>query len=1168
MAVNLNDDYEKLAKLIYPSIEASGNVYYGQTRKLALDEVLKKNDLGFESYMSSDLYNNKHFCWKLGPLHDSFEIWPDETLGVCVLSKDDNTHTVVINTIETLCEIVDDQDGNLSYDDLTVGQKLYGTLWAKYIIHTNSQTIDNILYSGDYKTYEKDISIELSNIVCTYYTDPVDNIEDTSNKNFIVDLASQCLYVKIYTAVEDEDYIEPEYTAIQLAKPFTITVKSGSCRIGLSSNSTVFNILYKKNNDEWVDVLNESRYVDLNTNDSLLLKGYISTYNRQINIEAFPGYTAELEFSGNINSLVDADHYAEQGTTLEIPNNAFSDMFSSFYHHIDCSTLILPSETSNNCYDSMFEGSGIINPPAYLHAATIAPGAYMEMFKNCTSLIATPRFPNHIYLEAGALNSMFKNCTSLVTVSNKNLNITLSQQSLNAQINTMLEMFAGCTSLKTAPNITVDGIIDHGQSVFSKMFAGCTSLKKSPKLSNFYNIDITSSSALCNNMFDGCISLNYVACDAGDNFNYSSDFTNWLNNVSSTGVFYKNDNNTSWTSWPSGIPEGWVVKNWSELPADPINGFNIQYLSNPEYTNKVLLTSGVDSSDNGRGILNTSTVYNMSTLFDEDNKHQINTCSNSSGSYNQDVWGYKTFNSPVKFRNGIYGETCSLVATTVDNKNVTKLSLYDSTLYGVSPDNNDFINKPYIQLGYEVRADDQEYDSVIEFKANKIRINGKLETANSNGLIPYIPTELSPDDSIDDEVEVGELCQLLVRGVSSANDVQWSEGNTNWSYLGFLKDGNGIYYYYNKSSNSTHYQYAIIKYSDMNDVNRHSSENVLYSSTPSYASAHDWDDSNYPVQTGDSRYGNWVFYKNVTIFSPGGDPDDPDSGIDYTISAYINRWSSSNYTMYCVPGDVTPDNYYTYSEPEDTYASESEIGNIWSTIVNNGDDDNNLEWSATSPWTAYSVQPIYNNIYYNSNNSYSNIYNANEGKYYNTGGSYDIVSDNGELYVNSGEEEYSASNQNWKPFGIFYNSNNSINTNKYFKNYDYDYNMSVSSYTYISDGSLTYYGASSNPITLTNSFSGSGSYPEYYVHYGTVLYKSNSKWYLNDDNHEVDVYLVTINPSLTDTSLHYSVGTLNIQSSAARFVTLSSCISYTAAGTPTADSNYVFNAQRIQDQGN
>ena len=56
MAINKHDDYEALAKLLYPSIEASGNVYYGQTRKLTLDEVLKRNSLGFDSHIES-FYN-------------------------------------------------------------------------------------------------------------------------------------------------------------------------------------------------------------------------------------------------------------------------------------------------------------------------------------------------------------------------------------------------------------------------------------------------------------------------------------------------------------------------------------------------------------------------------------------------------------------------------------------------------------------------------------------------------------------------------------------------------------------------------------------------------------------------------------------------------------------------------------------------------------------------------------------------------------------------------------------------------------------------------------------------------------------------------------------------------------------------------------------------------
>lgn len=52
MAINPHDDYEALAKLLYPSIEASGNVYYGQTRKSQLMSYLIKItmvlNLGFQ----------------------------------------------------------------------------------------------------------------------------------------------------------------------------------------------------------------------------------------------------------------------------------------------------------------------------------------------------------------------------------------------------------------------------------------------------------------------------------------------------------------------------------------------------------------------------------------------------------------------------------------------------------------------------------------------------------------------------------------------------------------------------------------------------------------------------------------------------------------------------------------------------------------------------------------------------------------------------------------------------------------------------------------------------------------------------------------------------------------------------------------------------------------
>ena len=74
---NNHNDYEELASLLCPSIEASGNVYYGQTRKLAIDEIFNINDGGFESSIKTirrQTDSNEdgfeyisYFCWKFGP---------------------------------------------------------------------------------------------------------------------------------------------------------------------------------------------------------------------------------------------------------------------------------------------------------------------------------------------------------------------------------------------------------------------------------------------------------------------------------------------------------------------------------------------------------------------------------------------------------------------------------------------------------------------------------------------------------------------------------------------------------------------------------------------------------------------------------------------------------------------------------------------------------------------------------------------------------------------------------------------------------------------------------------------------------------------------------------------------------------------------------------------
>ena len=95
-------------------------------------------------------------------------------------------------------------------------------------------------------------------------------------------------------------------------------------------------------------------------------------------------------------------------------------------------------------------------------------------------------------------------------------------------------------------------------------------------------------------------------------------------------------------------------------------GFNINPKSYDELNSTDnLITSGSDSGWLGKKLQgdNNSTIdlSKINPLFDKElyEKYRPGVNTND-GSVNQDIWGYKCFNSPVSFRNGIYGDTYSI----------------------------------------------------------------------------------------------------------------------------------------------------------------------------------------------------------------------------------------------------------------------------------------------------------------------------------------------------------------------------------------------------------------------------------------------------------------------------------------------------------------------------
>jgi hypothetical protein len=109
-------------------------------------------------------------------------------------------------------------------------------------------------------------------------------------------------------------------------------------------------------------------------------------------------------------------------------------------------------------------------------------------------------------------------------------------------------LFSGCTSLIKAPNLMC---INPNSNAFNGMFSGCTGLTETPDFPAGFGSNYE-------NMFNGCTNLKYVKNLAKHATGGTISISNWMNNVSSTGVFVKLKGQ-EWTSGANGIPTGWTI---------------------------------------------------------------------------------------------------------------------------------------------------------------------------------------------------------------------------------------------------------------------------------------------------------------------------------------------------------------------------------------------------------------------------------------------------------------------------------------------------------------------------------------------------------------------------------------------------------------------------------
>ena len=410
---NNHNDYEELASLLYPSIEASGNVYYGQTRKLAIDELFSINDGGFESNIKTirrQTDSNEdgfeyisYFCWKFGPLNGRIRIVP------C----DNDKFIFTFANFPELEKIYNLDDTYITNDSI---DPIVGSLFIRYKLLLNDSTVEHILNSGTFNSYEKFISLD-TNDIRVYITDNCDptNVDnrDIDYRNIFVKHESDVyyLFVKLCKCADVENPGD--------ALCFTNMNENGASTVKLVVNGELQTDYeyYKSSIIGWEKYTAGDVITLANRNDKVYFRGSRSQQDFDNYIQF--NMTGKLSAGGNINSLLSHDESIYKNitdyTTFETANGqTFYRLFFNQTSLYDASALKLSTnKLSITCYGEMLCGcTSLINTPE-LPATNLANECYMSMFCGCTSLTQAPVLQATL-LEHSCYMSMFENCTSLV----------------------------------------------------------------------------------------------------------------------------------------------------------------------------------------------------------------------------------------------------------------------------------------------------------------------------------------------------------------------------------------------------------------------------------------------------------------------------------------------------------------------------------------------------------------------------------------------------------------------------------------------------------------------------------------------------------------------------------------------------------------------------------
>ena len=270
------------------------------------------------------------------------------------------------------------------------------------------------------------------------------------------------------------------------------------------------------------------------------------------------------------------------------------------YMFLNCSSLVasptLPATTlADSCYKYMFSNCQSINTAPELPAITLKTGCYSYMFEKCSNLTNAPTLPattlaGTCYDHMFSYSNVLPDCSNIDFTSNE----VVASGGLRG-------LFAGTkvTNDDLTNILPLDSNEDYWLPVttltsncYSQMFENCTNITKAPTLPAK-----TLPSYSYQEMFKGCSNLNNVRMFATD-ISATNCLVNWMNGVSSTGIFVKD---IEMKTIPTGIPSAWeIVDNYIPqecvsltISADNVSGRRTSTTIHWEAT-----TNGVDFYNN------------------------------------------------------------------------------------------------------------------------------------------------------------------------------------------------------------------------------------------------------------------------------------------------------------------------------------------------------------------------------------------------------------------------------------------------------------------------------------------------------------------------------------------------------------------------------------------